>query len=236
MNKSPAEAAAFVRELKEKSKPDEHSHLVLLPPALVAFEVAGQLQGTGISWGGQNSYFEKSGAFTGENSPQVLKEMGAKYCLVGHSERRQIFAEPEDMIAKKAQALQVFGITPILCVGETLDDRRWSRTQEVIVRQTRNALQGADPSKPLWLAYEPVWAIGTGEVATPVQVEEAHSILRQTLREWSPSTESTPILYGGSVKPDNARSLAMLNNVQGFLIGGASLKVDDFLNIYRSRQ
>jgi triosephosphate isomerase len=236
MNKSPAEAAAFVKELKEKSKPEEQSHLVLLPPALVAFEVAGQLKGTDLSWGGQNAYFEKSGAFTGENSPQILKEMGGRYCLAGHSERRQIFAEPDDMIAKKVQALQVFGLTPILCVGETLDDRRWNRTQEVIVRQTRAGLQGADPSKPLWLAYEPVWAIGTGEVATPVQVEEAHAILRQTLREWSPSTESAPILYGGSVKPDNARSLAMLNNVQGFLIGGASLKVDDFLNIYRSRQ
>lgn len=236
MNKSPAEAAAFVRELKEKSKPEEQPHLVLLPPALAAFEVAVQLKGTGLSWGGQNAYFEKSGAFTGENSPQVFKEMGARYCLVGHSERRQIFAEAEDMIAKKVQALQVFGLTPILCVGETLDDRRWNRTEEVIVRQARSALQGANPSQPLWLAYEPVWAIGTGEVATPAQVEEAHSILRQTLREWSPATESAPILYGGSVKPDNASSLAALNNVQGFLIGGASLKVDDFLNIYRSRQ
>lgn len=236
MNKSPAEAAAYVRELKEKAKPEEQKHLVILPPALSAYEVASALRGSSLAWGGQNSYFEKSGAFTGENSPYVLKEMGAQYCLVGHSERRQIFAEPDDMIAKKVQALQSFGLTPILCVGETLDDRRWNRTQEVIVRQTRQGLQAADPSKPLWLAYEPVWAIGTGEVATPVQVEEAHSILRQTLREWSPSSDSTPILYGGSVKPDNARSIAALNHVQGFLIGGASLKVDDFLSVYRSRQ
>lgn len=236
MNKSPAEAAAYVRELKEKAKPEEQKHLVILPPALSAYEVAGALRGSSLAWGGQNSYFEKSGAFTGENSPHVLKEMGAQYCLVGHSERRQIFAEPDDMIAKKVQALQSFGLTPILCVGETLDDRRWNRTQEVIVRQTRQGLQAADPSKSLWLAYEPVWAIGTGEVATPVQVEEAHSILRQTLREWRPSSDSTPILYGGSVKPDNARSIAALNHVQGFLIGGASLKVDDFLSVYRSRQ
>lgn len=236
MNKSPSEAAAYVRELKEKAKPDEQKHLVILPPALIAFEVANSLKGSSIGWGGQNSYFEKSGAFTGENSPQVLKEMGAQYCLVGHSERRQLFAEPDDMIAKKVQALQSFGITPILCVGETLDDRRWNRTQEVIVRQTKQGLQAADPSKPLWLAYEPVWAIGTGEVATPVQVEEAHSMLRQTLKEWSHLSDSTPILYGGSVKPDNARSIAALNHVQGFLIGGASLKVDDFLNVYRSRQ
>jgi triosephosphate isomerase len=139
------------------------------------------------------------------------------------------------MIAKKVQALQALGLTPILCVGETQDDRRWNRTQEVIVRQTRQGLQSADPSKPIWLAYEPVWAIGTGVVATPEQVEEAHAILRRTLKEWSAMTsDRMPILYGGSVKGENAASLASLNNVNGFLIGGASLKVEDFLTIYRS--
>ncbi len=236
MNKSPADAAAFVKELKEKAKPDEQANLVILPPALIAFEVAQGLKDSGLRWGGQNSYFENSGAFTGENSPKTLQEMGAQFCLVGHSERRHIFAEPDDLIAKKVQALQALNITPILCVGETLDDRRWNRTQEVITRQTRAGLQSAHPAKPLWLAYEPVWAIGTGEVASPVQVEEAHSMLRQTLKEWSAGSERIPILYGGSVKPDNARALALLNHVQGFLIGGASLKVDDFLSIYRSRQ
>lgn len=234
MNKTPLQAAEFVRELREKTKPEDHAHLVVLPPALIAFEVASQLKGSVIAWGGQNSYFEASGAFTGENSPQILKEMGARFCLVGHSERRQIFGEADELLAKKVQALQALGITPILCVGETLDDRRWNRTQEVIVRQTRNGLNAADPSKPLWLAYEPVWAIGTGEVATPLQVEEAHSILRRTLKEWSAdSAERIPILYGGSVKADNARSLAGIANVNGFLIGGASLKVDDFLSILK---
>lgn len=234
MNKSPSQAADFVARLKEQAKPAEQNHLIVLPPALIAYEVADQLKGSELQWGGQNSYFEASGAFTGENSPQILKEMGAKFCLVGHSERRQIFGEPDDMLAKKVQGLQTLGITPILCVGETLDDRRWNRTKEVIVRQTRNGLAAADPAKPLWLAYEPVWAIGTGEVATPQQVEEAHSILRNCLKEWSSqSAERIPILYGGSVKADNARSLAGINNVNGFLIGGASLKVDDFISIYR---
>lgn len=234
MNKNPAQGADFVRDLREKTKPEEQAHLVLLPPALIAFEVAAQLKGTGVAWGGQNSYCEVNGAFTGENSPQILKEMGAKYCLVGHSERRQIFAEGDDLLAKKVQTLQNLGITPILCVGETMDDRRWNRTQEVIVRQTRNGLNSADPSKPLWLAYEPVWAIGTGEVATPLQVEEAHSILRRTLKEWSSETaERIPTLYGGSVKADNAKTLSGIANVNGFLIGGASLKVDDFLSILR---
>ncbi len=234
MNKSPAQAAEFISKLKEQAKPEEQSRLVVMPPALVAFEVAQQLKGSSLRWGGQNSYFEAAGAFTGENSPQILKEMGAQFCLVGHSERRQIFGEADDLLAKKVQALQGMGITPILCVGETLDDRRWNRTQEVIVRQTRGGLQAADPTKPMWLAYEPVWAIGTGEVATPLQVEEAHSILRKALKEWSAQTANeVPILYGGSVKADNARSLAGINNVNGFLIGGASLKVDDFLSIYR---
>jgi triosephosphate isomerase len=234
MNKSPAQAAEFIKTVKEQAKPGEQNHLVVLPPALVAFEVAQSLKGSDLHWGGQNSYFEASGAFTGENSPLTLKEMGAKFCLVGHSERRQIFGEADDLLAKKVQALQSAGITPILCVGETLDDRRWNRTQEVIVRQLRAGLLNADPSKPLWLAYEPVWAIGTGEVATPLQVEEAHGILRKSLKEWSAQVaDRIPILYGGSVKADNAKSLAGISNVNGFLIGGASLKVDDFISIYR---
>jgi triosephosphate isomerase len=190
-----------------------------------------------LRWGGQNSYFQDSGAFTGENSPALLKHMGADFCLVGHSERRQIFAEGDDMLAKKVQALQKLGLTPILCVGETQDDRRWSRTQEVISRQTRVGLQFADPDKSIWLAYEPVWAIGTGVVATPEQVEEAHTILRRTLLEWSGSAgDLVPILYGGSVKPENSAALAGLNNVGGFLIGGASLAVRDFLQIHRNAE
>jgi triosephosphate isomerase (TIM) len=237
LNKTPAEAEAFVRQLKQESKPEEQTSLVVLPPALVAFSVAESLKDSNISWGGQNSYCESSGAFTGENSPSVLKEMGAKFCLVGHSERRQIFAEGDELLAKKVETLQNLGLIPILCVGETIDDRRWNRTQEVIERQTRLGLEKADPSRPLWLAYEPVWAIGTGQVATPVQVEEAHAILRKSLREWSSMTsDRIPILYGGSVKSENAGALAGLENVNGFLIGGASLRVDEFLKILRASQ
>jgi triosephosphate isomerase len=234
MNKTPAEAAEFTRLLKESASREEQSQLVVLPPALVSYEVAAGLRDTAVGWGGQNCYFEMKGAFTGENSAEVLKGMGAKFCLVGHSERRQLFLEDDALLAKKVVALQGLELIPILCVGETLDDRRWNRTKEVIVRQTRAALADADSSKPFWLAYEPVWAIGTGQVATPEQVREAHSILRQTLQEWSSvAADRVPILYGGSVKPDNAGVLAKLPNVNGFLIGGASLKVDDFLKIYR---
>ena len=171
MNKTPREAAEFMRHLKENSRPEEQGSLVILPPALVAHSVAEGLQGTGITWGGQNCYFEGKGAFTGENSPEVLKEMGASFCLVGHSERRQIFAEGDELLTQKVRAVQATGMIPILCVGETMDDRRWNRTEEVIVRQTRVGLAEADPDRPIWLAYEPVWAIGTGQVATPGQVE-----------------------------------------------------------------
>ncbi|MGZ3723738.1 MAG: triose-phosphate isomerase [Bdellovibrionales bacterium] len=233
MNKNPEQASAFVKQLKAEAPPESHSSLIILPPSLIALSVAEGLKGTAFSWGGQNCYFESKGAFTGETSPAILKELGAKYCLVGHSERRQIFAEPDDMLAKKVRGVQDHGLTPILCVGETLDDRRWNRTQEVIVRQLKTGLQLADPKKSLFLAYEPVWAIGTGQVATPDQVEEAHEMLRRALREWNAEVaETTPILYGGSAKPDNVRTLAVLKNVNGFLIGGASLEVAEFLKIY----
>lgn len=233
MNKNPQQAGEFVRQLKELVKPDDHRGFILFPSALTASEVASGTKGTGIRWGGQNCYFENSGAFTGENSPEILKGMGAEFCLVGHSERRHVFGEPDELLSKKVQALQKLGTIPILCVGETVDDRRWNRTQEVIVRQLRTGLQSADPDKTLWLAYEPVWAIGTGQVATPSQVEEAHVILRKALKEWSaPVADDVPILYGGSVKSDNAKALAALENVNGFLIGGASLDPVEFSKIY----
>ncbi len=229
MNKSPAQAADFIRELKANAKPDEQSQLVVIPPALVANEVASGVKGSNIGWGGQNCYSEVSGAFTGENSPQTLKEMGARYCLVGHSERRHVFGERDDGLAKKVKILQDQGLIPILCVGETLDERKAGRTADVILGQTKNGLALADLTKPYWIAYEPVWAIGTGQVATPEQVEEAHTLLRKHVGD------KVPILYGGSVKSDNSAQLAGLKNVNGFLIGGASLKVDEFLKIYRSR-
>lgn len=234
MNKGPAEAAAYVKSLREMAEGDELSKVVLFPPAVCASVVAEGLKGTAVRWGGQNIFPAPSGAATGENSPTIFKEMGSVVALVGHSERRHIFGEPDEAIAKKVQFLQSIGVTPLLCVGETMDDRRWGRTQEVILRQIRIGLTAADPMLPLWIAYEPVWAIGTGEVATPLQVEDAHGILRNFLLEWSTTASATtPILYGGSVKPDNVQSLASLNHVSGFLVGGASLNPKEFLTILR---
>lgn len=230
LNKSPKEAAEFIQSLKSAATAAEQANLVVFPPALSAYAVAAELKGSAIGWGGQNCHSDVKGAFTGENSPQVFKEMGASYCLVGHSERRHVFKETDEMMAKKVKALQALDIIPVLCVGETQDERFNNRTQEVIEGQTRKGLSLAEPGKPFWLAYEPVWAIGTGQVATPEQVEDAHALLRRVVGD------GVPILYGGSVKSENSATLAKLNNVNGFLIGGASLVVDEFLKIYRTSQ
>lgn len=225
---------AFIKQLREGASADELATMVIFPTAIAAVAVSEAAKGSALRWGGQNCYHASNGAFTGENSAQMMKDLGAGLCLVGHSERRHVFGEPDEMLAKKVQYLQSVGLIPVLCVGETLDDRRWNRTQEVVLRQARLGLQHADPEKPLWLAYEPVWAIGTGEVATPAQVEEAHGMLRTYLKEWSSRfVDRVPILYGGSVKSDNVKSLAGLNHVNGFLIGGASLDPKEFLNIAR---
>lgn len=237
MNKTPRDASAFVDALIQESRPEEQAQMVLLPPALCASAVADRVRGSKFRWGGQNCYFEGKGAFTGENSPAVYAELGAQFCLVGHSERRQLFFESDDLLARKMKAVQLNGMTPILCVGETLDDRKWRRTKEVIGRQLKSGIADADPSKDFWLAYEPVWAIGTGVVAEPDQVEEAHAFLGETLKSLvgSARAERVPILYGGSVKSDNAGGLQALKSVNGFLIGGASLDVQEFLKIYRAR-
>lgn len=236
MNKNAAQARDFVRQFRSEVKSEEESAFCLFPSALVAFAVSEALLSSKISWGGQNVYYEDSGAFTGENSPLVIKEMGAKYCLVGHSERRQLFLEPEEFMAKKVKKLQSLEITPVLCVGETLDERKWGRTNEVILRQLKLGLALADFSKPLFIAYEPVWAIGTGEVATPEQVEEVHGHIRASLGELGGGRSSeVPILYGGSVKSSNSEALSAVRDVNGFLVGGASLDPQEFLNIYRGR-
>lgn len=234
MNKNISQAQDFVKQLREQVKAEDESFFCLFPPAFLSVTVNQAVSGSAIAWGGQNVYFEDSGAFTGENSPSLLKELGARYGLVGHSERRHVFFEPEEFMAKKVQRLQSLGLTPVLCVGETLDNRKWGRTQEVILRQLKSGLQQADFSLPLMVAYEPVWAIGTGEVATPEQVSEVHDRVRETLLDLGgPRSSEVPILYGGSVKPSNAKSLAALREVNGFLVGGASLNPQEFFEIYQ---
>ena len=233
LNKTPKESSEFLTDFFGEVPDKDIHNFVIFPPASNWFVFSGQKK---MGWGAQNIYFENSGAFTGENSADVLKQMSGTHALVGHSERRQVFQETDDWMAKKVLLLQSQNIIPVLCVGETLEEREANKTEEVIGRQLNAVLKKIEISSKLWVAYEPVWAIGTGKVASPEQAEEAHTYLRGQLENlWgSENAEQVPLLYGGSVKPDNAKNLGQRKNIDGFLIGGASLKVDSFVGIYRA--
>ena len=191
------------------------------------FQVQSILKAGNIAWGAQNMSQHDEGAYTGEVSGAMLKEFGSRYVLVGHSERRQYYGDTDAVVAAKFAAAQAQGLTPVLCLGETLAEREAGRTEEVVLRQLEAvfSLAGKENFKEAVVAYEPVWAIGTGKTATPEQVQDVHSFLR---RQLSPDTR---LLYGGSVKPGNAASLFALPDVDGGLIGGASLVADDFIAI-----
>ena len=225
LHKNPKETAEFLNELMDLVDASNRCSFAVFPPALSAGACSMQSE---ISWGGQNIFSKESGAFTGENSASVLKDMGASYVLVGHSERRSLFHETnKDVLNKTALALEN-GLHPVVCIGESLEDREAGRVFDVLSEQIDEGLKGID-LKRIILAYEPVWAIGTGKTATPEEVQEVHSWLRDKLK-----VVETPILYGGSVKPDNAESLFEIKNVNGFLIGGASLDPKSFYQIYKS--
>ncbi len=192
-------------------------------------QVAERLRGTRVAWGAQNVSEHASGAYTGEVSAAMLGEFGCRYVLVGHSERRQLYGESDARVAAKFVAARDAGITPILCVGETLEEREAGRTQDVVARQLDAALARGGIGDAV-VAYEPVWAIGTGRTASPEQAQEVHGFLRRRL------TETTRILYGGSVKPDNAAAIFAMPDVDGGLIGGAALKAQDFIAICRAAE
>lgn len=232
MYKSPREAVEFLKSFIPKANLPAHRKLIFFVPAIDLWVVQELLRSTEIGWGAQNCYFTEEGAFTGENSPKVLSEIGTPYTLVGHSERRTLFGETDEHTSKKVQILHKFGITPMLCVGETLQEREAGKTEEVIRRQLKVGLSLREPNKEFLIAYEPVWAIGTGKVATTAQAVEAHKILRDELKKiGGEKLSQKSILYGGSVKPDNAPELASQSEINGFLVGGASLKVDSFLDL-----
>ena len=235
MNHGLEEAQNFMQEFCEKK--DEHSEVdfILFPSFLSWKEVCSPLKNSkNAFWGLQNVHSEESGAFTGEVSVNMAKESGAQYALVGHSERRQIFQEKNDFLSLKVKALQSNGLVPVYCVGETLEERESGKMQSVLSEQIKEGLALADFAKPLVIAYEPVWAIGTGKVATPEQAQEAHEFLKEQLRTLVSSDEvleKLSVLYGGSVKPGNAKELSEKPDVDGFLVGGASLKAESFLQI-----
>lgn len=232
MYKTPDESAAFLTKFLELIPANTQKNVFIYPTAVCLQVVEDVLVGknANIKTGAQNCYFEEEGAFTGETSAKTLKSMGTDSVLVGHSERRTLFKEDNELLAKKIQAAQKNGIIPMYCIGETLAERKSGKTFDVLKEQLEVGLKLLDQSQPIVIAYEPVWAIGTGEVATPEQAQEAHAFVRKTLKTITGSDQFS-ILYGGSVKPENAKDLISKPDIDGFLVGGASLKPDSFAQI-----
>lgn len=235
MNTDRAGAVALAKAVAENSGPAKHVDLLVCPPAVYLASVAEVLSGTPVALGAQNVYFEDNGAFTGETSTAMLADLGVEFVILGHSERRHILGETDADVAKKALKALKAGLAPIVCVGELLEEREAGKTAEVIATQFAGSLAGIteDQMTSVVIAYEPVWAIGTGKVATPEQAEEVHADLRRLLTERYSAglAEKVRILYGGSVKAGNAAELIGQPNIDGALVGGASLKAEDFLGI-----
>jgi triosephosphate isomerase len=233
MHKTSAEAVQLVRELRQRI--ETKAQVAVAPPFTALSKVKEALVGSPIQLFAQNCHHEKQGAFTGEVSAPMLKELGCDGVILGHSERRQHFGETDEGVNRKLKAAIEAGLHPIVCVGETLQEREASRTWEVVSRQVRLALAGisAEQVGRCTLAYEPVWAIGTGKTATTAQAEEVHGQIRGLLRELAgaPAAEAVRIQYGGSVKPENAAELLAQPDIDGALVGGASLKAEDFARI-----
>ena len=212
--------------------------VAVCPPFPYLNAVAEALKGSSVALGAQNCYHEKEGAFTGEVSPAMLVDVGCRYVILGHSERRQKLHETDAFINRKVHAALAAGLEVILCLGETLEERRSNRTEAILETQLNGSLAGLDAStlRRVVLAYEPVWAIGTGQHATPEQAQQAHAFLRGQIRQrfGEEAASALPIQYGGSVKPDNAVTLFHQPDVDGGLIGGASLNADHFLAIVRA--
>ncbi|CAN5618486.1 triose-phosphate isomerase [soil metagenome] len=231
-------AKSLVASLNGFLKKDETVMVTVCPPFPWLHAIAEMVKGTEISVGGQNCHFEKEGAFTGEVSPQMLVDAGCKYVILGHSERRHGLGEDDALLNKKLKAALSTSLHVIFCIGELLSEREANQTESVLERQLTGGLAGltADDLSRVVLAYEPVWAIGTGKVATPEQAQTAHAFIRGKIATMfgENAAASLLILYGGSVKPDNAKTLLHLPDVDGALVGGASLKADSFLAIVKA--
>lgn len=235
MNLDEAGCRDLARRLAQKAGEVTLVRLAVCPPSVYLRTVADTLEGCSIDVGAQNMHCADEGAFTGEVSGAMLLDVGCRYVILGHSERRHIFHEPDELInAKTLKAIQV-GLEPIVCVGEKLEQREAGKTIEVVSSQVRSALNGVTRGQMsrVTVAYEPVWAIGTGKTATPQQAEEVHVMIRGLVAElYEPETaQALPIQYGGSVKPDNATELLGMENIDGALVGGASLKEETFMPI-----
>jgi triosephosphate isomerase len=240
MHKNVEEAVELAEGLKKSlgDVPESRMELAVCPPALDLYAVSEALEGSNIGVGAQNIYWEDAGAYTGENSPAVVDDL-AEYTIIGHSERRQYFGETDETVNKKIKAALKHGLTPIVCVGESLEQNEAGETVEFVGSQMRGAFEGlsAEDARQIVLAYEPIWAIGTGRTATP---EDANRIIREAIRDVlkemydEETADSIRVQYGGSVKPHNSAEFLVMEEIDGALVGGASLKVDTFTDLVKN--
>lgn len=238
MYKTSPEAQELVSGLVKGIDQIKDREMVIFPPSLHLKDVVAQVKGTKIQVGAQNMYTKPEGAFTGEISPKMLKDVGVEYILIGHSERRHVFGENDALINEKVKAAYAADLLPMLCIGELLEEYEAGKSKEVCRNQLVAGLKDitAEQMKTMVIAYEPVWAIGTGKVATPEIAESIHAACRQVLTELYSAeiAQIVPVLYGGSVKPDNAAGLLSQENIDGCLVGGACLVADSFLAIAKA--
>jgi len=232
MNTTLAQASALVAEMRERLDRIEGVEKVLCPPFISLAAIGELLRGTSIKLGAQNMYFEEKGAYTGEVSPLMLSDL-CDFVILGHSERRQYFAETDELVNNKVRAALKIGLTPILCLGERLEEKEAGKTEEVVTRQVRAALEGIKSPQELVIAYEPVWAIGTGKAATSHESNDTIGLLRRTVAQLYSEelAQGVRILYGGSVTASNIAGFIEQPEIDGALVGGASLKAEEFLSI-----
>ena len=238
MNKDIRESLELVKKISYAVNDISVRDILVCPPYTSLSAVHELVKDTNIKLGAQNLFWEESGAYTGEISASMLKSAGCEYVIIGHSERRQYFGETEETVNKRVKKALESGLKPIICVGETLQEREGSITEKVVDKQIRGAFEGLSEADcdTIIVAYEPVWAIGTGKTATPDDANNVHKFIRNLLKELYNENvaEKMVILYGGSVKPDNAAELFAMEDIDGGLVGGASLKSDDFIALIKA--
>ena len=241
MHKTVHESVVFVKEFRSMVKDIDDVEIVVAPPFTAVHAVAEAARNSNVGVAAQNLHWERQGAFTGEVSAEMVREAGAEYVIIGHSERRRLFADTDELVNRRLVAALGAKITPIVCIGETLEEREGNLALSVLDRQIKVGLDSmtGEQIASLVIAYEPVWAIGTGRNATPAQAGEAHAHIRQRIRQWfgGDAADHCHVIYGGSVKADNIRELVALPDVDGALVGGASLEIKGFFDIVaRSRK
>ena len=235
MNNTIAEAVALAKAIKDGTASIKKGEVILAPPFTSLQSVSQTIKGSRVALAAQTMFYEDRGAFTGEVSPVMLKDIGCTHVLIGHSERRKYFHEKDADVNLKVKKALAVGLKPIMCVGETDEEREKNVTRAVVGRQVKEGLRGVDKIDNVVIAYEPVWAIGTGKVATPAQAQDVHAFIRAILREiYQDAAAGIRLLYGGSVTADNISELIAMEDIDGALVGGASLKPEGFLGIIKN--